>query len=127
MIQSFIKPHSQLLVRFWIVPVQRILPILAPVADRSVKNGVAVPFVGGTQYNIWRRGTTRNVRCPDELYMRPTIVVQQTNFHSLNAILAHALNETCKSIAIHNWRTSSSDKQFVRLKKMNIVRRLLPR
>lgn len=117
MIQFFIKPHSQLLVRFWIVPVQRILPILAPVADRSVINRVAVPFVGDTQDNIWRRGTTRNVRCPDELYMRRTIVTQQTNYHFFNAILVHALNETCRPTAIHNWCTSRGDKQFVRLKK----------
>lgn len=118
MIQFFIKPHSQLLVRFWIVPVQRILPILAPVADRSVINRVAVPFVGDTQDNIWRRGSTRNVRCPDELYMRSTIVTQQTNYHFFNAILVHALNETCRSTAIYNWCTSRGDKQFVRLKKI---------
>lgn len=75
----------------------------ATVADRSVKNRVAVSFVGGTQDYIWRRGTTRNMRCPEELYMRRATVVQRTYFHFLNAILAHALYETCKSIVLTSY------------------------
>lgn len=60
-----------------IVRLLRVLPVVAPVADRSVKNRTEVitsttydkrtfdVTVVGVKYNIYlRRVATRNVRCP---------------------------------------------------------------